>query len=248
MKKVSSIYRVKVYVFDLLPKEPDYPYFGLKNDCTVFYNTLEEAEQYVKHYIVSLNGLREVYAFVVSELPLGEELTQNAFGSSSLSERVYLPDGTLWRTNEYSTFMPRNYSTEEYEFWSEKKIFLGRAEEEFAFKPGDIVEIFGFDGNPYWPDREVNLGIVVEVPKSKEVLTKTYNEYIATHKGFEVSPVQLCYMFNSFLDEYKVLSLACDNIDHSQVIATFPPRREVPADIRQKLEELYRTQSPQRKS
>ena len=45
-------------------------------------------------------------------------------------------------------------------------MFEGRKPEEIKFKPGDIVEVFGYPGNDYWSNDCVDLAIVVKCPRN----------------------------------------------------------------------------------
>ena len=76
-----------------------------------------------------------------------------------------LPDGILWGVKPYADFFPRyGLDSNGFNYWGRKNQFWGRDPEDIKFKPGDIVEIFGYSGNHYWTEDEVNLAIIVKTP------------------------------------------------------------------------------------
>ena len=244
----DSIFKLSTYVYDLRNKKRAlYPCFMLREGDAVFFRCLNEAEEYIRAERVGFDSLPRsgcpeplgVYAYVVTELPLGVPVNTTMRGES-LSERVYLPDGTLWMANDYCNFIPHTCHTpDQYNAWGQKGIFLGRNPEEIRFKPGDIVEVLGIPGNPYWGDGEVNLAMVVSAPQTKEALTKEYEEYIATHNGFDICAHNLCRTFGHERDTYEVVSLCCDSLDHSPTYATLAPRMPVPTKTLDRLKKAY---------
>ena len=216
----NSIFRVTTYrhQYSSLRKN-HYPSFKLRHE-DAFFITLKDAEDYVAargeaykaFFKESEHPYLDIYAYVITELPIGIDLNLDVLGQS-LSERTYLPNGELWSVRDYSNFMPSFSSDEERKFWEGQRCFTGRKDNEIRFKAGDIVEVFGYPGNVYWDDDTVELAIVVR-PSQFEDMACT--------------------------DTYEVLSLSCDEIDHAPTIATFRPRLEVPQRIANKLTEMYK--------
>ena len=226
----TSIFRLSIYEYRRkLSKHLHYPSFKLNDFKSSYYTTLKDAEDQIayeskcrKAFIQGESGQRwfDRYAYVVTEIPIGIELQSRG---ESLSERVYLPDGTLWGIRDYCNFIPSSCHGEAYNYWGRLNRFNGRSPEEIRFKPGDIVEVFGFPGNEYWSDNEVNLAIVVECPPTKEKVKEQLERYTATHSGFDVSDHHLCSIFGHWQDTYAVLSESCDSIDHASTISLFKP-------------------------
>ena len=216
----NSIYCVATYYHQYSSlRKNHYPCFKLRQE-DAFFITLKDAEDYVAAKGEAYKATSKknehthlgVYAYVITEIPVGIDLNLNVLGQS-LSERTYLPNGELWTVRDYCNFMPSVVSDEERMFWEEKCHFHGRKEKEIRFQPGDIVEVFGYPGNAYWDDDTVELAIVVRPPQSEDGICA---------------------------DIYEVLSLSCDEIDHAPTIATFSPRLDVPKRISNKLIELYK--------
>ena len=69
----------------------------------------------------------------------------------------------------------------------------GRKTKEILFKPGDVVEVFGYPGNDYWSDDEVNLAIVVKTPPTMEEVTKILDKYMVTHTDYDLTDHSLGY-------------------------------------------------------
>lgn len=234
--KPPSIFRLTVYEYRRkLSKHLHYPSFKLNDFKSSFYTTLKDAEdqiayesKYSKAFIQEESGQRwyDRYAYVITEIPLGIGIELQTRGES-LSERVYLPDGTLWGIRDYCNFIPSFCHGEEYNYWGRLNRFNGRSPEEIRFKPGDIVEVFGFPGNEYWSDNEVNLAIVVECPPTKDQVKEQLKQYTATHSGFDICDHHLCSIFGHWQDAYAVLSESCDSIDHASTISLFKPSLNV---------------------
>ena len=213
-----------------------YPCFKLNTyHMRFFFETLSEAELAIQH---RARHPDDYYAYVITELPLGIGLQLSLWGQS-LSDRVYLPDGTLWGIRDYCNFIPSNCVSDEYDYWGKLNRFYGRAPEEIRFKPGDIVEVFGCPDNHYWSDNEVNLAIVVKCPPTKDEVAKMLEQYVATHEGYNLCDHNLCHVMGHAEDTYQVLSFACEEIDHSTTIATFRPSLPVSPQRAKKLRNLY---------
>ena len=232
-----SIFKVTTYEYqNPSPTKVKYPCFQLRKTTSSFHLSLYEAEEQVKK---NLRLVLDTYAHVITEIPLGMAVNTENFGQS-LSEWVYGRDGTLLGAREYCNFIPDNFSLpEEYHQWSKLCLFKGRDPEKIRFKPGDIVEIFGFPGNDYWNDGEVNLAIVVKCPQTQEEVAATLRQQLEKQGSFDAVENRLWLLNNLYADTYDVLSLACDGIDHSPTYATFSPTLMVSSRLRNRLQRLY---------
>lgn len=250
MEKTESIFKVMLYMYkwhDI--RKLRYPTFKVKRHEYAYFKTIDEVERYVQHHVKARNKaninypvenkLVYYYAYVVLELPLGTEI--NAFHlGQNLSVRIYLPNGTLWGVKPYADFFPRyGLDSDGYNYWGRRNLFWGRDSEEIKFKPGDIVEIFGYPGNGYWSEDEVNLAIIVKTPPTKEEVAEMRKQYLATHSGFDVCDHAICREFGSQLDTYEVLSQSCDSIDHASMISVFPLTKPISSKRRKALQALY---------
>ena len=247
--KPASLFMVTSYKYRFYsPKKIQYPSFRLRTANTAFLPTLKEAEEWVAHKGSFYRRINEdnkpssyygTYAYVITEIPLRIDTNLDYYGTS-LSERVYSPDGTLWGKRDYCNIIPDNcFSPEEYNYWGRLCMFEGRKPEEIIFKPGDIVEVFGYPGNFNWSNNEVNLAIVVKCPPTVSEVAEKLQQYLATHNGFDICDHALCCEFGYREDEYEVLSLACETIDHSPTIATLHPSMPVSTRMRNRLQNVY---------
>ena len=242
--KPASIFRVTTYEYQYyLPKKIHYPSFRLRTANTAFLLTLKEAEEWVaeksSYYRNNDNKPFATYAYVITEIPLKFDTNLDVF-RLSLSERVYSPDGTLWGKRDYCNIIPNGcFSPEEYNYWGRLCLFGGRKPEEIKFKPGDIVEVLGYPGNFYWSSNRVDLAIVVKCPPTVSEMSEKLQHYRATHSGFDLCDHALSIEFGSREDEYEVLSLACEEIDHSPTIATLRPSMPVSTRMRNRLQKVY---------
>ncbi len=125
---------------------------------------------------------------------------------------------------------PRSSLAPPIPFPGKRNLFWGRAPEEIKFKSGDIVEILGNPGNPYWSHDEVNLAIIVKTPPTIDEVARMRQEYTDTHSGFDLCDHALSTEFNYQMDTYEVLSLACDELDHAPTISVFKPTKNVSAN------------------
>ena len=246
--KPASIFRVTTYEYQYhLPKRIHYPSFRLRTANTAFLLTLKEAEEWVAHKGSFYRRINEdnkpssyygTYAYVITEIPLKIDTNLDFFGLS-LSERVYGPDGTLWGKRDYCNIIPENCLSHEFNYWGRLCQFKGRKPEEIKFKPGDIVEVFGYPGNDYWSNNWVDLAIVVKCPPTVSEMSEKLQQYRATHSGFDLCDHALCYEFGSRQDEYEVLPLAYGGIDHSPTIATLSPSIPVSTRMRNRMQKVY---------
>lgn len=240
-----SIFKVTTYEYQFpSPKKVKYPCFKLRKTTSSFHLSLYEAETQVKNAVHNSKEASEkvaldTYAHVITEYPLGMDIDTEVFGQS-LSEWVYGSDGALLGEREYCNFIPSScHLPEEYNHWSMLCLFKGRKPEEIKFKPGDIVEIFGFPGNDYWNDGEVNLAIIVKCPPTVEEVATALRQHQERHGSSDATEKRLWLLKNLVEDTYEVLSLACDGIDHSPTFATFNPTMKVPIRLRNRLLRLY---------
>lgn len=247
--KPASIFRVTTYDYRYYsPKKIHYPSYRLRAANTAFLATLKEAEEWVAEKGKSYRRVNidnkpscnlGTFAYVITEIPLRIDTNLDIL-ELSLSERVYSPDGTLWGKRDFCNIIPNGcFSPEEYNYWGRLCLFKGRKPEDIKFKPGDIVEVFGYPGNDYWSNNEVNLAIVVKCPPTVSEVAEKIQQYCATHSGYDVSDHALCYEFGYREDEYEVLSLACEGIDHSPTIATLRPSMPVSTRMRNRLRQVY---------
>jgi hypothetical protein len=244
-EKINSIFRLTIYEYSRHSLEKlRYP-IKLSNYKSTYFNTLEEAEYAVMHKAcfadksqVSEHKFYGTYAFVITEIPLGINVSLDNLGDS-LSERIYLPNGSLWGVRDFCNFIPTDCHGEEFNYWGRLNRFHGRALEDIRFKPGDIVEVFGFSGNRYWNNEEVNLAIVVKCPPTKKEVSDFLDEYLATHTGFDVCEHNLSAKFGYGEDVYLVLSEACDALDYAPTISLFSPSIKVSKQREKKLKLLY---------
>lgn len=247
---MESIFKVIYYMYkwhDI--RKLRYPMFKVDWHEYAYFKTLDEVERYVQHQARIWKKANEDfpldsnivfhYAYVVLELPIGMEINVSHIGEN-LSVRIYLPDGTLWGVKPYADFFPKyGLDSDGFNEWGRRNQFWGRDPEEIKFKPGDIVEILGYQGNGYWSEDEVNLAIIVKTPPTKEEVAEMRKQYLATHSGFEVCDHALCRVFGRRLDTYEVLSPCCDRIDHASTISVFPLTKPISSSRRKALQVLY---------
>ena len=239
---IQSIYKVTRYFFryhDI--KKCHWPEFRLESPRSIYFKTLAEAEEHIRN--CSSSHSCDTYASVIAEIPVGIQVSEH-IKADSLSERIYLPDGTLWSTNDYAniTQWEAPYPGGELElghYLGKKRMFHGRKPEDIRFKPGDIVEVFGYAGNDYWSDNVVNLAIVVKTPHSVEEISRQMENYLATHSDYDISDHSLGYEFGSHLDTYEVIPYDLGEIDHSPTIATMSPSLPVSTRRKNRLIDKY---------
>ena len=184
-----------------------------------------EAEKFIRDF--SSFRIYDTYAYVITEIPFGINVSEH-LQADSFSERIYLSDGTLWGINDYAiiTQWGPPYPGGELElghYLGKKRMFYGRKPDEIRFKPGDIVEVFGYPGNDYWSDNVVNLAIVVKTPPSIEEISRKVEHYPSSHSGYDVSDHSLGFKFGNHLDIYEVIPYNYGGIDYSPTIATINP-------------------------
>ena len=244
--EVESIYKVMPYYFATSWSHLHYPEFKTKVLETMYMRSLEEVEEYFREIGDDYSSFKEEvptfisnkYAYVVHESPLGYETHTDVLGEN-LSTRIYLPDGSLWGANTYADFVPNSFLDDIYNYWGRRNMFWGRKPEEIKFKPGDIVEVFGYPGTHYWGNECVSLAIIVDVPPTIEEMSESRKLYMETHSGYDVCDHAMCRIFGRQLDTYKVLSPLCDEIDHAPTISVFNPILPVSGRRRNAMVKMY---------
>lgn len=221
---LQSLFRVTRYAYYNITR-CRWPEFKLSSHLSVYFKTLAEAEEYVRNS--SSFPLFDTYAHVIAEIPVGIQVYEG-IAADNLSVRIYLPDGQLWGMNEYAHIMQWGppYPGGELElghYLGRRRMFYGRRADDIRFKPGDIVEVFGYSGNPFWSNNFVTLAIVVKVPPSVEEISSQLQQYLASHSGYDVSDHSLGSLFDYKLDTYEVIPYGSGGIDHSPTIATMRP-------------------------
>ena len=249
MRKIESIFRLIEYDYVWHNKRKlRYPTFRVVQREIMYFKTLDEVEAYMqrvaRYYLEDNNDCPkddfyvDVYAYVVIEHPLGVELMSSR--GDNLSTRVYGRDGILWGKNQYANFFPRFCSKpDEFNYWGRQNMFLGREPEEIRFKPGDIVEIFGYPGNVYWSEDEVNLAIIVNTPPTVTEVSAMREKYLDTHSGFDLCDHAQSTIFDRHLDAYEVISSCFAGIDHASTISVFEPTKKVSARRHAALRDMY---------
>jgi hypothetical protein len=239
---INSIYRLDSY-FVWPPRGIYYPTFRLKKSATAFFYTREEAEEAMKTMLKH----RDLYCRVLSELPVGV----NFHYGESFSDRIYLPDGQLWSERPYAYMFPDDipfpYSEIEYDNYVYGRwFFQGRKAQEIRFKPGDIIEVFGYEGNHYWSAGYGELAIVLDTPPTEDEMNAKAEHYFKTSqhltgdKGFDLG-----VQFNYHDDVYAIVA-AIGNVDPDAnpvdfcptYCAMMPSMEKVSAKMRNKLEGL----------
>lgn len=238
---MKSIFKVITYYYRHPFNRPmSYSKISVDEYNVSYYSSLRDAERFIKNegrrYTqgTSQGVVSDLYAFAVYELPLGMGLMDYEY----LSFRLYLRDGSLWCTNSYANYVPKDANSETTMFWRRKSAFWGCKPEEIKFKAGDIVEILGCAGNRFWDNNTITLGIVVNTPYSVDQVAQMKEEYLAIHDGFDVTETGLAYKFDSSLDMYTVLVPSIEGIDHVPTICTLEPSLHVSPQRRAALKKL----------
>lgn len=180
---IDTIFKLIPYTQSWNLKKNRYPTLRLESRTAFYFRTKEEAEAALKDKKIDLRVWRDCYCWALREFPIGA----GVLPSESLLERIYLPDGQLWSerlTNDiYPDTVPHIYDEIEFDdYIYAHRFFSGRKPEEIRFRPGDLIEIFCYDGNDYWSDGYVELAIVIQVPPTVEEMTKRADDYLKTSK------------------------------------------------------------------
>ena len=240
---IKNLFKVTRYSYKHCnPDKCHWTEFRLESHEVTYFYTLKESEEYVK-----LNAIYHqygTYAYVVTEIPIGLQVMER-LKSDCFSQRVYLSNGSLWGVNDYATIMQREtpFSMNEVElghYLGKRRMFHGRKPKDILFKPGDVVEVFGYPGNDYWNDDEVNLAIVVKTPPTIEEVTKMLDKYRAIHSGYDLTDHCLGYIFGHSLDVYMVLPYNYGGLDRSPTIATMKPSLPITTRRKKKLLDQYK--------
>lgn len=179
---IDTIFKLIPYNHSENPSKNRYPTLRLGSRMAFYFRTKEDAEAAIKDKRIE-DPFGNCYCWALREFPLGA----GVHSTESLSERIYLPDGQLWSerlTNEmYPDTVPHIYDEIEfYDYIYAHRFFAGRKPEEIRFKPGDLIEIFCYDGNDYWSDGYVELAIVIHTPPTVDEMTKRVDDYLKTSK------------------------------------------------------------------
>lgn len=205
--KIDSIFKLIPYTTRPHQLEKScYPTFGLESREAFYFRTLEEAEAAISDTNIRCYG--DCYCWALRELPLG----LNILPEESLSERVYLSNGQLWSERSYAdvlpSIIPPQYREIEFDnYIYGRRFFAGRRPEEIRFKPGDIIEVFCYNGNGYWDDGTVELAIVIDTPPTIDEMTQRVENYLKTaadltgDRGFDLGA-----RFNVHDDVYAVVA------------------------------------------
>ena len=220
-----------------------YPTFRVVAARSAYFTTREEAEERLR-YLTDYDC--DAYCWVLSEIPLGI----NHLSYESFSERVYLPDGQLWGERPYADMSPSDIPPQfgEIEFDNYlygRNYFAGRRPEEIRFQPGDIIEVFCYDGNHYWSDGHGELAIVLETPPTVEVISELSERYLKSgryltnDRGFDLGTrINALYDAYTIVNAYVPLSTEGDPIDYCPTHCAMRLTEEVSARMRNKLEAL----------
>lgn len=247
----KTIFRLKQYA-KKKSKVYHYPTIRLEADAqSTYFATREETEERLRYLTVYDH---DAYCWVVSEIPLGiNHLSSNSL-SESFSERIYLPDGQLWAERPYADMQPSDippqYGEIEFDnYLYGRNFFAGRRPEEIRFQPGDIIEVFCYDGNNYWSDGFVELAIVVDTPPTVEIISELSKCYLKNgrcltgDRGFDLG-----IQFNARYDAYTIVpAYISANTDENPIdycpthCAMLPEIEKVSARMRNKLETMRAT-------
>lgn len=221
-----------------------YPTFRVEADArSTYFSTREEAEERLR-YLTRYDCY--AYCWVLSEIPLGI----NHLYDESFSERVYLPDGQLWGERPYADMMPDDIPPQygEIEFDNYiygRNYFAGRRPEEILFQPGDIIEVFCYDGNRHWSAGHGELAIVLEAPPTIEVISELSERYLkkgrylTNDRGFDLGTrINAWYDAYTIVPAYESLNTEDNPIDYCPTHCAMRLTGEVSARMRNKLEAL----------
>ena len=240
-----TIFRLKQYA-KKRSKARRYPTYSVEADArSAFFDSLEDAERMLNHLAECYS---DAYCWVLSEMPLGI----NHLYYESFSERIYLPDGQLWSERSYAEMQPGDIPPQygEIEFDNYiygRNYFKGRRPEEIRFQPGDIIEVFCYEGNRYWGDGNVELAIVLETPPTVEVMSELSERYLKSgHNLTDDRGFNLGIHFNAWCDAYTIVpayasaSTEDNPIDYCPThCAMLPNMEKVSARMRNKLKSMW---------
>ena len=242
---IDTIFKLILYTQPWSAKKSRYPTYRLESRMSFYFHTKEEAEAAIKDG--NIRCWRDCYCWALREFPLGA----GVLPSESLSERIYLPDGQLWSerlTNEiYPDTVPHVYDEKEFDnYIYAHRFFAGRKPEEIRFKPGDLIEIFCYDGNDYWSDGYVELAIVIQAPPTEDEMAERADHYLKTSTDLtDDRNYDLGMRFYHRDDIYAVVAAYqpanpdANPIDFCPTHCAMPPHMEkVSPRMRQKLERL----------
>ena len=192
---VKVFFRLTAYVYADEPSKRSYPQIDLIPRLISYFPTQQEAAAEIGKQQVHFENA-DIFCWVIAELPTGE--VPEDF--ESVYEWIYYPDGDLYcRRSCLNTINSQRFP-------------MTRSLREHKFKPGDIVEVFGYPGNFHSQPNRIALGLVTDAPG----------------KDFH-------------FDDYFVLISGCDPDPVPVPVGSlFQARLEVPAPIKEDLENLFR--------
>ena len=219
---IDSFFKLTLYTAVKNEEQRRYPTFRVSEEMSAYFSTKQAAEDTMMY--LSKWEHDKAYCWVIRELPLGMTFHKG----ESFSECVYLPNGQLWAERPYADIMPlnipRQYSEIEFDnYIYGRRFFSGRKTEEIKFKPGDIIEIFGYEGNNHWDDEYVELAIVLDTPATVDEIRTRSEQYLKTgtmltgDRGFDLGAE-----FNERDDVYKVVP-AYESIDSNDLAVDYCP-------------------------
>lgn len=221
-----------------------YPTFRVEADArSAYFSTREEAEETLRH-LTCYDC--DAYCWVLSEIPM----KINHLYYESFSEWIYLPDGQLWNNRSYADMLPGDnppqYGEIEFDnYLYGRNYFAGRRPEEIRFQPGDIIEVFCYDGNRHWSAGHGELAIVLETPPTVEVISGLSERYLESRRALTVdrgfclgSHFRARYDAYTIVPAYQSPSIEDNPIDYCPTHCAMQPAEKVSARMRNKLEAM----------
>ena len=246
MPEIESIFKLTAY--EKRGRRPHYPHFRIvaSQGNSAFYRTVEEAEQAIRYH----TNPDMFHCWTLRELPLCIHHRYD----ESLSERVYLPDGTLWSHRSYAylipSVIPQGVSEIEFDrYLYSRSCFRGRKPDEIRFKKGDIIEILCYEGNQFWGEGSVELAIVVDTPPTMEDISVKLKSFLSSggditgYHGFNIGS-----RFDALDDSYTVIPAYLPARTESNLLDRCPTHCAMPTSLRvapqtrRKLERLLEKQ------
>lgn len=224
MLKFETIYKLTPYFVEYEDGKELYPSFKLSRDVFSLHRTWQQAMK-------AMSGLpywkSALYCWTLSEIPLGIDIVQG----ESFSEYVFDKYGAGWcgrpYTNMYANPAPKGFDEEEFstDIFS-RRFFPGRKPDDLHFAPGDIIEVFYYEGNPdFNGDLHAELAIVVDLPPSVTEISQRWESLdkndirMTGNEDFDKAA-----RFGESMDKYKVIF---DSDSHKTIASLDNPRELV---------------------